>query len=441
MVVNLVKPIPNNKARHGVRLLVNVAGAFGARGINLVIAFLTVPLALAGLGAHDYGIFAVILSAATFIAYADFGMGLAMVNPIATSEARGDHAETRRLISDTWSLLLCIAAVIFVVGAVTIGAFVLTETLIADNILAWLVLLAGVVIGLPAAITQRVLFALQRSYEANLWMSAGRVASLGGVYAAYQLHLGLWAYVFAMLCLPALVGWLNTARLFRYNRRDISPTFCVSAATMRRLMPEGLRYTILQIGPYIETGFDVVLIGSMLGPSQATSYDLITRAFNYIPALASVGVMPLWPAIAGAIASGNAQWAEKIRLLSSVALLVVTIIPTILLAIFHTQVLHLWTGLEIVFPMLSLAAFGFVAVSISFIGLRQSSILATEGPKRLFYLQIVFIAVLIPSKIASIWLFGIFALPLVTAFVYFFRYFAVFYIEKNVPHHVREQVL
>lgn len=436
-MVSTVEPMPEKKTRHGLRLLINVAGAFAARGINLVTAFLTVPLAVAGLGAHDYGIFAVILSAATFVTYADFGMGLAMVNPITAAEARGDHAETRRLIAATWSLLLVIATAVLVLGVAAVGGLAYAGSIGTDNMVAWLVFVAGVAVGLPAAITQRVLFALQRNYEANLWMSAAKVASLGGVYVAYHLHAGLASYVFAMLCIPALFGWINTAWLFRFSRPDLAPSVQVSAAAARRLMPEGLRYTVLQMGPYLEIGFDIVLIGAVLGPAVTTSYDLITRAFNYVPALAMVGVMPLWPAIAGALAGGDKAWAEKIKRLSAIVLLVVTAIPALILAIYHREALWLWTGHEVTFPLFVALPLAFVAVSISYIGLQNSVILANEGPVRICRLQILFAAVLIPAKFAAVYFFGIPGLAITTAVLYIPKHIAMFYISKSSTNSVR----
>ncbi|WP_377299749.1 lipopolysaccharide biosynthesis protein [Rhizobium sp. SGZ-381] len=395
--------------QHSWLLLANVAGAFGARFVNLFTAFLTVPLAVAGLGTHDYGIFAVILSAATFVTYADFGMGLAMVNPITVSEARGDAAETRRLISETWGLLHLIAALIFGVGAVLVAANAWHGGRSLAELAPWLVFVVGVAIGLPAAIAQRVLFALQRSYEANLWMAAARVASLGCVYLAYQLGAGLWLYVFAMLCVPAVVGWVNAFWLFRVSRPDLAPHGGASLTTAARLIPEGLRYTVLQIGPYVETGFDIVLIGALIGTSMTTSYDLLTRAFNYVPALATIGVLPLWPSIAAARTRGAVAWARRVEIIATVLLCGGAAVAVTGIALYHREIVHLWTGQTIAFetPLIALIACSAALSSVA--ALLGSILVGHQKTRSVFLVQVVVVVALTLAKVGVIVPFGILA--------------------------------
>lgn len=414
-----------------VRLVVNVAGNFAARAINLVAAFLTVPMAVHGLGTHDYAIFAVILSSATFVAYADFGMGLAMVNPITATEAKGDHQGSREIVSQTWSLLTLIAVGILVGGSIVVAGITSVTEHGWSVMGPWFVFVACVAVALPTALTQRLLFALERNYEANLWMSAGRICALAGVFVAYHVHAGLGGYVFAMLGLPALLGWINTYWLFRRSRPDLAPYFVPPLKTTSRLLPQGLRYTVLQIGPYAEIGFDVILIGSFLGAQATTSYDLLSRAFNYVPALATIGFMPLWPALSAALANGDHRWAASVKRLSEIVLLATTIAASAVLALYHTEVLKLWTGLNVQLPELLAIQFAIVSVLTSYVGLKNSVILASQGANRLATVQILFLFALIPLKFASIPLWGITGPTLITIILYIPRLIAVVYIQSH----------
>ncbi|MCW1843762.1 hypothetical protein [Prosthecomicrobium hirschii] len=179
------------KARYSRRLLINVAGNFAARGVNLFSAVFTVPLAIAGLGAHDYGIFAMILLAATFVTCA--GFGLAVVNPMTAADTRGDHDDARRVLSEAWSLLVIIAGAVFVIGTATVVALNGVASGDRTHLAAWVTFVACVAMALPAALTQLVLFVLQSNYEANLWMSADKIASLVGDCVAHRAGAGLWA--------------------------------------------------------------------------------------------------------------------------------------------------------------------------------------------------------------------------------------------------------
>lgn len=425
-----MKRMPNMTGRTA-RLAINVVGNFGSRAINLFAAVLIVPMAVSGLGVLDYSIFAVILSAATFITYADFGMGLAMVNPITVAEAKDDHAAARKIISQTWGLMLLIAGTVMIIGFIIVAIVGTRSTGGQMAMLPWFVFVACVSVALPTAITQRVLFALERNFEANIWLSVGRVASLGGVYAAYLSEAGLAAYILAMIGLPGLVGWINTAKFFLKDRPDLAPRIQPSLAAVRRLLPNGLRYVVMQVGPYIEVGFDIILIRLFIGPEMTTSYDLVSRAFNYVPALAMIGVLPLWPAISAAIAKGDHLWARKVERLSDAFVLAGTITQATILVLFYTQIIKLWTGHSVELTNVVVLSLAFVAVSVSYLSLKSAIIVAAEGADRLSRAQLTLLLFLLPIKIFALHTFGINGLAASTALLYIPKNIWILYIFRT----------
>ena len=76
----------------------NIAAAFSGRAINLASTVITVPLTIHALGPEQMRSIAIVLSLTTFFAYADFGLGLAIVNEVAAAEAKRDHNSVRRAI-------------------------------------------------------------------------------------------------------------------------------------------------------------------------------------------------------------------------------------------------------------------------------------------------------------------------------------------------------
>jgi O-antigen/teichoic acid export membrane protein len=412
---------PHHVAKN-IRLLRNIVGSFLTRAVNLGAAAIVVPLAVKSLGTGDYGLFAVILSAVTFFAVADLGLGLALVNPVALAESQKQTGKARALISQIWFFLLVVAGALFVAGSGTIlamhwrGAGALADWSTAQ---IWLLVMALVCAGLPAGLTQRVLFALDRNYEASLWQTGGRVLAVLGSVVAYVLRLGMHGFILAALALPLLAGWISTAWLYLYSRPDLAPTRTqFSLGAVARNIPSGLRYLLLQLAQLAELSLDVILVGSFLGAHQVAAFDLVTRLFNYIPALAAIGIMPLWPAIAGAVARGEEAWVSKVECLSLLIVLLVALLPAAALVLSASSVVHLWTGATVRYPISLTTVLGLTAVLSSVGSLQASVIMARDGEKRLCHIQLVLLLLLVSLKLLALPLLGIVGLVSVTAVLY-----------------------
>lgn len=404
-----------------IRLLRNIVGSFLTRAVNLGVAAIVVPLAVKSLGTHDYGCYAVILSTATFFSVADLGLGLALVNPVALAESRKEAWKARALISQIWFFLLATAAVILItgVGMILVLRRVGTAMSLSSNAHTWVLLIALVSAGLPTGLTQRVLFALDRNYEANLWQTAGRGLVVLGSFLAYIFHLGIHGFIVAALGLPVVLGWVSTAWLYLHSRPDLAPHASqFSLRPVARNLPSGLRYLLLQLAQLAELSLDVVLVGSFLGAQQVASFDLVTRLFNYIPAMAAIGIMPLWPAIAGAVARGEHAWASKVEGLSLLIVLTVSLLPGAALTFAASSIVHLWTGVTVHYPVSLTAVLAITAVLSSVGSLQASVIMARDGEKRLFQIQLVLVILLVSLKLALLPLLGIVGLVSATALLY-----------------------
>jgi O-antigen/teichoic acid export membrane protein len=325
------------------RLLTNIASGFALRGVNLVSTLFIVPLALGGLGPARYGILAMVLSATVFFAYADLGLGLGVVNRIAADGGRSD--ESRAAVTRAWYLLSVIAGVIAVCAAVGGILASLIGTISSEALRTWAIGIASVAVGLPTGLSQRVLFALQRNLEAGLWAASGRIASVFGVFLARKMKLDLDAYIFALLTLPVIVGWINTVFLFRCDRPDLSPSYHLF--DFGKLWSDtryGLQFTVLQVAVYAETGVDNILVGLFKGVPQVAHYDVISRLFAYLPALISVGALPLWPALRDALSRGERAWFDRTIRIAYRLTITLTLVTAVAFIRLHGVIISTWTG-------------------------------------------------------------------------------------------------
>lgn len=291
------------------RLLGNVMSAAATRGLNLVSTLLVVPMTVRGLGPEDYGILATLLSATIIFAYADLGLGLAIVNRIAG--APDDHTEAGRVVSRTFYFLSAIAvASCAAAGLVYFGVKVFAPA--TGQAEAWLVAALCVGAGLPSGLAQRIMFAYQQGLSGGMWTALGRLVSLAGVAGCLAVHGPLAAYVFAILGLPALVGWVSLLWLMLRVHRHLRPSLRgVDWLHLRGDARTGGQFLMLQLAIYVETGIDNLLIGAFKGPMLVMSYDIVFRLFNYIPALVSILSFPLWPALRDARARQDEAWFNR----------------------------------------------------------------------------------------------------------------------------------
>ena len=339
-IKNLLKL--NNRT---LQLAKNVVGSLLSRVINLGSTLIIVPLAIKGLGTHDYGIFAVILSTVILFSYSDLGLGLAIVNKVASANTDKSIAEARDAISNVWQLLLRISATIFILGISIIAIY----TINYNNKFewqSWLVLIGCIAAGLAPGLTQRILFGLQKNFEANLWNTGGKTLSVVGVYFAYLLKATMPWFIFSMVGLTAIIGWINTLVLWR-NTPNLRPMHSkVSWHKLNDYTRIGFQFLFLQLGVFFETGIDNILIGSAQGTHAVTNYDLMARLFNYVPALISMMAFPIWPAVNQAKAQGDFKWVEKIRKFSFIGTALISTIVSAIILYFHTEIINAWIGMK-----------------------------------------------------------------------------------------------
>src|SRR5258706_5322211 len=91
------------------RVAYSAIASFGARAIGALNLLITVPLVLGYLGPERYGLWMTVASFTALASFADFGIGLGLLNPLAEASAKGDLETARRLVSNAFVALVCIA--------------------------------------------------------------------------------------------------------------------------------------------------------------------------------------------------------------------------------------------------------------------------------------------------------------------------------------------
>lgn len=394
----------------GKRLFFNVVGNFFARAVNLGSTLIIVPVSIAGLGPAQYGMLAVVLSASTLFYYADFGLGSAIVNHLSVSEKNASWQGIDRVVSRIWSFLCVVTAVIGVGGAIFVGIawkFHFDFGGVLGTPATQLVLIESIAIGIPSTLSQRAMFALQRNVEAATWGAGCRLASVFGVVAAQFCNAGIEYYVFSLVALPAIVNWIACAYFFLYSRRDLRPK--IVRFKLHEISGDirvGIQFLILNFALFVQTGIDNILIGFFHGSRAVSNYDVMFRLFNYVPALSTIAVFPLWPALRNALSDGDYNWFSKMRKNSYALIVLISVLTSVIMAAFYKIIILRWTGISL--QNETALALGFMALGVlmAFGGV-QSMILNARGYigiQAKIYLAAT--AIILPTKIAALYAYG-----------------------------------
>jgi O-antigen/teichoic acid export membrane protein len=123
------------------------------------------------------------------------------------------------------------------------------------------------------------------------------------------------------------------------------------------------------------------------------------RLFGAIPVILVVVLAPLWPAFREALVVGDVAWARRTLSTTIKAGLAITFVPTVLLLVFGTAIIHWWAGPEIDPTPLLLASLG-VGSMLSAVVTALSYFLA--GANALVFQTVVFSLMAVANIVISV---------------------------------------
>ena len=358
---------PEGRSRERYRRVVLSAGAAAAaKLVSVATALISIPLTLHYLGPERYGMWMTMSSLLVMFAFADLGIGHGMMNIVADSSGKEDRPAIRAAVSSGFFVLTIIAATILLLFAAAYPFVSWFEIFNVKSEAARLEAgpaLAGAVVcfvlGIPLGVVQRVQMGLQEGYAANLWRCLGSILGLIGVLVVIWLKWGLLWLVVAFLGGPLVASIINSIAFFGASERDLAPQRrYVSREMIARIARIGLLFFGLQIAMAVAFASDNVIIAQSLGAEAVTDYAVSEKMFSLIGVIVSMVLFPLWPAYGEAIARGDQDWVRRALLLSLTAAIVTTAVLSLVLVVFGTRLIALWTGPVVDAPFMLLVALG-----------------------------------------------------------------------------------
>jgi O-antigen/teichoic acid export membrane protein len=313
------QPEQSAHAQQRFNRIVKTTGASAiARTIGIFTSLISVPLTFRYLGTERYGIWMILISFISVLAFVDFGIGNGLINAVAEAYGRDDRVRAQQAVSSAVLLMVALAACFGAVGAVAYPWLPWTRLLhgatieaVAEGRSAFLVMYCWFVLSLPLSLVTRVLAGLQRTYTAQIVVALGNIASLVALLTVIAMHGGLPALVLASISGVILATAANISLLLR-DFSWLTPSFAAChAASVSKMMRLGATFFVLQCCFAAAYTSDNLVIAQVLGPATVAAFAIPQKLFSSVDMVVNLGIAPLWPAYGEALARGDLAWVRK----------------------------------------------------------------------------------------------------------------------------------
>jgi len=219
-----------NAAANYARMLVSIAA----------VAVLT-PYIITRIGADDFGLWSLVISALGFLSLLDLGFGTGVVKYVAQTSASGDRDRRNRILS-TLSLVYLAVSLLSVVCIVLLAAFfnplfgIPAAQQSKSAALVWILSVRFVILALPLSLFRNALYGEQKVYLINALQIVSTLLYAGGSW--WVLHQGYgvialaWANLAAMLVEYLGYAWCAYSQMpgLRLSAKLIDRTILKEAA-------------------------------------------------------------------------------------------------------------------------------------------------------------------------------------------------------------------
>lgn len=315
--------LTDSSANRGIeryrRAGITASSSFIAKGLNILISFLSVPLTIHYLGSERYGVWLTISSLLTWMALADFGLsGNALVNVLAESSGKDDLETARQYTSSAFWVLTGICILSGAVAAISFhwiswrSVFRVSAATSSHELNVACALTLGVfILGFPLSLQYSIYNAYQDGYLANIWSISTNALALVSLFIVSRFHGGLPQLIFALAGTRTLVAIANNYYLFRRYHWLIPYPSAVRWSCVRRLFKLGGKYMVTQLAALGIYQSQPMIITQMLGPASVVifvvSYKIITLPMDLI----YLATQPFIAAFGEAKARGDWPWIRK----------------------------------------------------------------------------------------------------------------------------------
>jgi len=373
------------------QLSMNLGATILAKGVSMVAQYALLGVLVRHVGAGDLGIYFALASFAAWFGVLDIGVAHGLRNRVSQSFAQGRLEDAADSLVAGVHLSVVSAVIMLIVGVacerlVGLGWFFnLARPVTNAEIALFYVLLGAAAIRLGAKPYQAVMQGILKGRFVDLSTSLSTILAIlvfVAVLPWVDLNVALLGVVLELLpaSLSALLTYVLVVKASNLRFRLLGKG---SPAARRDVISIGGRFFIVQMLTLVVYASDAYLIAVMRSPEEVTLYQVAYRFFSIILVGIAVLNIPLWPAIAHAIACRDFQWLK--RAIIWVLVFAATLMAGVLaFSSFAFELLReAWLGTAVVVPVdlvthMAWYSVFFVLVSLASVFLNAAEVLRVQ---------------------------------------------------------------
>ncbi len=347
----MVRLINNNPSGFGLTIK-NITWNFFGRIWSAVLSVLSLPFFIKSLGAEEYGLISFIASLEVFFAILDFGLSATINREIAgkTSTTSKNGNNTSNLIRTFeiiyWLIGLVIGIVVFLGGRLFLTNWINLENL-SESIVQSIVIIIGIslVVKWPTSLYSGVLRGYQRQDIQNKIIV---ITSTFRVVTAVLFILFITKNVIYFLLIQFASNGLQVGLLWFYSwkisRSKSNKKPIIQFELLQGVWRFALSFNLVGVIGLVVQQIDKLAISRFLPISEISYYSIAMTASGLIQLIPYSVVTAFYPRFARHYAEKNTNDLSNEYSMSLCMIVYFAGISVVLLALFSTEILQLWTG-------------------------------------------------------------------------------------------------
>jgi O-antigen/teichoic acid export membrane protein len=326
----------------------NVASNFAGFGVQAITTFALTPFVLRSLGAHDYGVWSIVVGLTGYYGLFDLGLRAGLTQYLTRHLANNDHERLNRTLSTGVAALGLVGLVTIILSAAFAwylpGHFGLPSADAQD--VRWAVALAGLSISVQFFLFpfSALLPALERFDLANAIGIVTRLITAAATYAAMRTGGGLVALSVVLAVTTSLDYAWRTVVALRLVPQARVKLRLASFASLRELFSYGAWNVTIGAGIRLISYTDSLVIGAVLGASAVATFAIAGSLVNYFADSIVAITQVFFPAMTRLDAQKDADGLRRLYVTGSRLTLIIASTGTTLIVLFAGDFLRLWVG-------------------------------------------------------------------------------------------------
>ena len=317
----------------------------------LLVQIIAIPIVYRSIGPAQFAGYAAVTAAVSILSFLNLGMGGALVTPLAQAAADNDPYREASLLRSALLPVVALAIAGLAIALPLLSVlplrtlFGLAATATPGPALRAAAVLAciGTVVAIPLSVVESVRQAYQEMHVNNLLNALSNGILCLGLLLASRLQPTLPAFVAVTVFAPLVGRILNAALLFHRRPYLFAMRGSVSWSQSRCLARDGLSYLgAAAIASVLLYQWPVYYMARARAPLESSRFAVFLQLILFTLYFGTNLALPLWGAIADAVARADYPWITKLVRRARVASLAYGICGLVVFGLRANFVLGLW---------------------------------------------------------------------------------------------------